>query len=172
LQSSSSGTTVSQQPPPLVLKPPTSELPASPPPPPEKPYFDPLHGSSPPPSPPDPEPESDNSDDDNDMSKALKAFGKVTLLKGDELNWDTWSSRAKRVAVSIGFKKYLEWSDNTEKLEAETKENNDLLNAMIGRLSDSIFWRYKKLTTSKQLWSALKKDYDSKNALTEAYLQC
>jgi hypothetical protein len=105
------------------------------------------------------------------MSKALKAFDKVTLLKADGSNWDTWSSRAERVAISIGYKKYLEWKSEDNMTSTQKDEDNDLLNAMIGRLSDSIFQRYKKLECTYQLWSALKKDYDSKNTLTEAYLQ-
>ena len=83
-----------------------SASPAAPPPPPPEPTPQPeqislpfseqseLPSSSPPPpdeDPPDSDPEVD-SDDDDDMSKALKAFDKVTVLKADESNWDTWKA--------------------------------------------------------------------------------
>ena len=66
-----------------------------------------------------------DSDSDNDnMSKATKAFDKVTMLKGDRSNWDTWKTRVERAAKSIKYKKYFKYDvtrDTVEFLAAEEK---------------------------------------------------
>ena len=41
------------------------------------------------------------------MSKALKAFDKVMVLKADGSNWDTWKAQAELAARSIGYQRYL-----------------------------------------------------------------
>ena len=86
-----------------------------------------------------------DSDSDDNMSKALKAFDKVTLLKSDGSNWDTWYTRVELAAKSIRYDAYLEWNPNSTVSESgrigteEDKEkDSDLLNAVIGRLSDGI----------------------------------
>ncbi|THU98748.1 hypothetical protein K435DRAFT_856282 [Dendrothele bispora CBS 962.96] len=91
---------------------------------------------SPPPSPP---PATDDLDsDDETMSKATKAFDKVTKLKADGSNWGTWATRVEHAATSIGYSDYLD----AVPADSKKQEDADLLNAMIGRLPDSIFRRY------------------------------
>ena len=70
------------------------------------------------------------------MSKALKAFDKVTVLKADGSNWNTWKSRVEQAAKSIKYHGYLTTEANSENGK-EMEE--DLLNAIIGRLADGIF---------------------------------
>ena len=62
------------------------------------------------------------------MSKAAKAFDKVTLLKADGSNWGTWKTRIERAASSIGFADYL----TTAPDEEHVTEDSDLMNAIIG----------------------------------------
>ena len=110
-----------------------------------------------------------DSDNDN-MLKAMKAFDKVTLLKSDGSNWDTWKTRVELAARSIQYEAYLKTKlSNSSNSQKEADSN--LLNAVIGRLSDGIFRRYKNYPTTKQLWSNLCEDYDSKSTLTESFLQ-
>ena len=109
------------------------------------------------------------------MSKALKAFDKVTTLKSDGSNWDTWKTRVEFAARSIGYQRYFEWNPHIttdpDATENDREKDNDLLNAIIGRLSDGIFRRYRNYDNTKRLWENLLADYDSKNALTESFLQ-
>ncbi|KAF5349444.1 hypothetical protein D9758_014606 [Tetrapyrgos nigripes] len=128
-----------------------------------------------PPSNPDPDPsdpddtiDSDSDSDDN-MSKATKAFNKVTKLEKDRSNWSTWVTRVQRAAGSIGYDKYL----TTEPTSAadQQQQDKDLLNSIIGTLPDTTFRCYKNKPTSKELWDALKQDYDTKDPLTEASLE-
>ena len=104
------------------------------------------------------------------MSKALKALDKVTLLKSDGSNWDTWKTRVELATRSIGYQTLLTTAPAEEDQSGADKDN-DLLNAVIGRVADGIFRRYKHHRTTQALWSNLLEDYDSKNALTESYLQ-
>ena len=101
------------------------------------------------------------------MSKATKVFDKVTTLKEDGSNWLTWETRVERAASSLGYDKYLTTAGTGD----EEKEDKDLLNGIIGALPDKIFRRYKSKKTSKELWDALKTDFDAKNPLTQAYLE-
>ncbi|KAF5365061.1 hypothetical protein D9758_010960 [Tetrapyrgos nigripes] len=116
--------------------------------------------SNPPDSPspssdPDPDPsEPDNtidsdSDDDDDMSKATKAYDKVTKLEKDRSNWSTWVTRVQRAAGSIGYNKYLTTTPTSEAEEQQQDKDLDY----------------------KELWDALKQDYDTKDPLTEASLE-
>jgi hypothetical protein len=109
------------------------------------------------------------------MSKALKAFDKVSILQADGSNWDTWKERVDHAAKSIKYDKYLTWNPYDEKSTGATEDDKDkdsnLLNAIIGRLSDGIFRRYKHYNNSAAMWTNLIQDYDSKNALTESHLQ-
>ncbi|KAE9385346.1 hypothetical protein BT96DRAFT_1007128 [Gymnopus androsaceus JB14] len=77
--------------------------------------------------------------DDNNMSKALKAFDKVTTLKSDGSNWDTWKTRVEFAARSIGYQRYFEWNPHVitdpDATENDREKDNNLLNAIIGRLS-------------------------------------
>ncbi|KAJ3916873.1 hypothetical protein F5877DRAFT_80491 [Lentinula edodes] len=114
---------------------PISSLPRSSPPPPDPEDLDPGAEVS------DPE-----SDDDNDnMSKVFKAFDKVSTLKSDGSNWDTWKNRVELATQSIGFSDHLTSNpkDDTEAWEAKKDDNGNLLNAIVGRLSDQIYRRYK-----------------------------
>ncbi|KAF5320574.1 hypothetical protein D9758_018761 [Tetrapyrgos nigripes] len=81
------------------------------------------------------------------MSKATKAFDKVMKLEKDGSNW-TPTSAAE-----------------------EQQQDKDLLNGIISTLPDTIFRHYKNKPTSKELWDALKQDYDAKDPLTEASLE-
>ncbi|THU98940.1 hypothetical protein K435DRAFT_856174 [Dendrothele bispora CBS 962.96] len=94
---------------------------------------------------PDPDPSDIDTDSDNKMSKAAKAFDKVTTLK--------------KQMVLIG------------EHESQATEDAELLNGITGTLLDSIFQRYKSKKTSEELWEALKVDYDAKNPLTKAHLE-
>ena len=127
---------------------------------------DPSRRPSPNPS-PSPPPVDNTLDSDDEMSKATKAFDKVTELKADGSNWAMWATRVERAAASIGYEGYL----TTAPTATQTREDSDLLNAIIGRLPDSIFRRYRKTKTSLALWTGLKNDYDKDNALTEASLE-
>ncbi|KAF5363086.1 hypothetical protein D9758_012622 [Tetrapyrgos nigripes] len=128
-----------------------------------------------PPSNPDPDPSNpDNtidsdSDSDDDMSKATKAFDKVTKLEKDRSNWSTWVTRAQRAAGSIGYDKYLTTAPTSA--AEEQQQDKDLLNGIISTLPDTIFRCYKNKPTSKELWDALKQDYDTKDPLTKASLE-
>ena len=104
------------------------------------------------------------------MSKAMKAFDKVTLLKSDGSNWDTWKTRVELAARSIQYEAYLKTEPSTSS-NSQKEADSNLLNTVIGRLSDGIFRRYKNYPTMKQLWSNLCEDYDSKSALTKSFLQ-
>ncbi|KAF5343175.1 hypothetical protein D9758_017047 [Tetrapyrgos nigripes] len=128
-----------------------------------------------PPDSPDPDPsEPDNtidsdSDSDDDMSKATKAFNKVMKLEKDRCNWRTWVTRVQRAAGSIGYNKYLTTAPTSA--AEEQQQDKDLLNGMISTLPDTIFRHYKNKPTLKELWNALKQDYDAKDPLTEASLE-
>ncbi|KAF5366431.1 hypothetical protein D9758_009765 [Tetrapyrgos nigripes] len=117
---------------------------------------DPNPGPDPHPNPPDsPSPSShpdSDSDSDDNMSKATKAFDKVTKLEKDRSNWSTWVTRVQRAAGSVGY-------------------NKRTAAGIIGTLPDTIFRCYKNKLTSKELWDALKQDYDAKDPLTEASLE-
>ncbi|KAF5370263.1 hypothetical protein D9757_012011 [Collybiopsis confluens] len=131
------------------------------------------------------DPDQDSDSDDNNMSKVIKAFDKVTILKKDSSNWDTWKARVKRAAKTIKHDKYLFWNpqigsaseSNDDEIilragtEEEKEQDSDLLNAIIGRLSDEIFQRYKNHDSSSRLWTNLIEDFESKNALTKSHLQ-
>lgn len=72
------------------------------------------------------------------MSKALKALDKVMILKSDGSDWDTWTTRVELAAHSIGYQDLL----TTPPLVGSTSDidkDSDLLNAMIGKVSDGIF---------------------------------
>ncbi|KAE9386529.1 hypothetical protein BT96DRAFT_1005999 [Gymnopus androsaceus JB14] len=83
-----------------------------------------------------------DSNNGNNMSKALKAFDKVTTLKSDRSNWDTWKTRVEFAARSIGYQHYLEWNPQPDLAQGSDDEHrgkdSDLLNAIIGRLLDGI----------------------------------
>ncbi|KAJ3858192.1 hypothetical protein EV359DRAFT_69207, partial [Lentinula novae-zelandiae] len=103
----------------------------------------------PPPDPEDPDPGAEVSDpesDDNDdnMSKVFKAFDKVSTLKSDGSNWDTWKNRVELATQSIGFSDHLTSNpnDDTEAWEAKKNDSGNLLNAIVGRLSDQIYRQY------------------------------
>lgn len=168
-----------QQPTPGPSQTPAPRPPVKPEPSPEpsrvsSPSSDPHHPPTPPPyqDPPDPDhPYSsteDSDSDEEDMSKALKAFDKVTVLKSDGSNWDTWKTRVELASRSINYGRFLTVLPETD---TEKEKDSDLLNAIIGRLSDGIFRRYKHHKKTVNLWDNLLEDYDSKNALTESYLQ-
>ncbi|KAJ3924619.1 MAG: hypothetical protein NXY57DRAFT_1044782, partial [Lentinula lateritia] len=133
---------------------PTSSLPRSSPPPPDLEDPDPGAEVS--------DPESD--DDDDNMSKVFKAFDKVSTLKSDGSNWDTWKNRVELATQSIGFSDHLTSNpnDDTEALEAKKDDNGNLLNAIVGRLSDQIYRRYKNYDNVFDLWKNLLSDFDSK----------
>ncbi|KAF5343870.1 hypothetical protein D9758_015887 [Tetrapyrgos nigripes] len=138
---------------------------------------DPEPHPNPPPPPPnsDPDPSKPNntidsdSDSDDDMSKATKAFDKVMKLEKDRSNWSTWVTRVQRAAGSIGYNKYLTTAPTSA--AEEQQQDKDLLNGIIGTLPDTIFRRYKNKPTSKELWDALKQEYDAKDPLTEPSLE-
>ena len=69
------------------------------------------------------------------MLKAMKAFDKVTLLKSDGSNWDTWKTRVELAARSIQYEAYLK-TEPSNLSNSQKEANSDLLNAVIGRLSD------------------------------------
>ncbi|KAF5365075.1 hypothetical protein D9758_011032 [Tetrapyrgos nigripes] len=104
---------------PPPLNPPSQDPNSNPDP---EPHPNPPPNPNPDPSEPDNTIDSDSDSDDN-MSKATKAFNKVTKLEKDRSNWNT------------------------------------------------IFRHYKNKPTSKELWDALKQDYDAKDPLTEASLE-
>ncbi|KAF5365054.1 hypothetical protein D9758_010998 [Tetrapyrgos nigripes] len=128
-----------------------------------------------PPSNPDPDPSEPNdtvdsdSDSDDNMSKATKAFNKVTKLEKDGSNWSTWVTRVQRAAGSIGYDKYLTTAPTS--VAEEQQQDKDLLNGIISTLPDTIFRHYKNKSTLKELWDAFKQDYDAKDPLTEASLE-
>ncbi|KAF5365095.1 hypothetical protein D9758_010970 [Tetrapyrgos nigripes] len=138
------------------------------------PNLDPEPHPNPPPPPPNPDPDpsdpdntiDSDSDSDDDMSKA---FDKVMKLKKDGSNWSTWVMRVQRAAGSIGYDKYLTTAPTSA--AEEQQQDKDLLNSIISTLPDTIFRRYKNKPTSKELWDALKQDYDAKDPLTEASLE-
>ncbi|KAF5372518.1 hypothetical protein D9758_005279 [Tetrapyrgos nigripes] len=103
----------------------------------------PFPPSNPNPNPSEPDDTIDSdSDSDDDMSKATKAFEK------DRSNWTAPTSAAE-----------------------QQQQDKDLLNGIISTLPDTIFRHYKNKLTSKELWDALKQDYDTKDPLTEASLE-
>ena len=53
----------------------------------------------------------------------------------------------------------------------DVEKDTDLLNAMIGRLSDEVYKHYKHHNKTKKLWDNLVQDFDSKNPLAESQLQ-
>ncbi|KAE9387248.1 hypothetical protein BT96DRAFT_1005302 [Gymnopus androsaceus JB14] len=117
-----------------------------------------------------------DSNDNDEMSKAGKAFDKVTTLKSDGSNWDTWKTQVEFAARSIGYQHYFEWNPQPDLAQGSDDEHrgqdsSDLLNAIIGRLSDGIFRRYRRYNNTKQLLENLLADYNSKNALTGSFLQ-
>ncbi|KAF5363047.1 hypothetical protein D9758_012631 [Tetrapyrgos nigripes] len=134
-----------------------------------------LPSSPSPPSNPNPNPSKpDNtidsdSDSDNDMSKATKAFDKVMKLEKDRSNWSTWVMRVQRAAGSIRYDKYLTTAPTS--VAEQQQQDKDLLNGIIGTLPDTICRHYKNKPTSKELWDALKQDYDAKDPLTKASLE-
>ena len=67
-------------------------------------------------------------------------------------------------AKLIGYGKYLTTAE-------EGDADADLMNAIVGKLPDTILRRYRNVKTSQALWTGLKKDYDTKNPLTEAHLE-
>ena len=175
-----------QQPPAPPPSPPAPEpsLPISQPSIPHTPKPEPAEPNQPEPDPDDPEDpdldlDSDDDDEDDIMSKVLKAFDKVTVLRNDGSNWDTWQTRVELATQSVGLTKFLTYDPNDPDKDAKEEEGTDedklndsnLLNAIIGRLSDGIFRRYKAHPSTKKLWANLEEDYDSKNAITESHLQ-
>ncbi|KAF5364779.1 hypothetical protein D9758_009323 [Tetrapyrgos nigripes] len=103
------------------------------------------------------------------MSKATKAFDKVTQLEKDGSNWSMWVTRVQRAAGSIGYNKYLTTAPTS--VAEEQQQDKDLLNSIISTLPDTIFRHYKNKPTLKELWDALKQDYDTKDPLTEDSLE-
>ncbi|KAF5319874.1 hypothetical protein D9758_019001 [Tetrapyrgos nigripes] len=77
--------------------------------------------------------------------------------------------RVQRAAGSIGYDKYLTTAPTS--VADQQQQDKDLLNGIIGKLPDTIFRHYKNKPTSKELWDALKQDYDAKDTLTEASLE-
>jgi hypothetical protein len=51
------------------------------------------------------------------------------------------------------------------------QEDVELFNGNISTLPDSIFRRYKKKNTLKEIWDTLKQDYDAQDPLTQASLE-
>ena len=92
--------------------------------------------------PEDPDLDLDSDDDDADdiMSKVLKAFDKVTVLRNDGSNWDTWQTRVELATQSVGLTKFLTYDPNDPDKDAKEEEETDedklndsnLINAIIG----------------------------------------
>ncbi|KAF5353853.1 hypothetical protein D9758_010568 [Tetrapyrgos nigripes] len=122
-----------------------------------------------PPSPSDPDPDPSKPDDTIDSDSDNKALDKVMKLKKDGSNWSTWVTRVQRAAGSIGYNKYLTTAPTSA--AEEQQQDKDLLNRIIGTLPDTIFRCYKNKPTLKELWDALKQDYDAKDPLTKASLE-
>ncbi|KAF5334142.1 hypothetical protein D9611_015017 [Ephemerocybe angulata] len=107
-------------------------------------------------------------DDMSSTSKAKKALDGITPLSADGSNWPIWLSRVVRASKSISTK-YGALLDSKPTSAADSiAADADLLNAIICLIPDSIYLRYISYTTTFDLITALKCDYNVSNSMVEA----